>query len=61
MKKIIEESGMTLKEFSYFYEIPYNTVRQWYNEERKAPKYVINLLKAYIENNKQGTQLSLFP
>ena len=61
MKKIIEESGMTLREFSEYYEVPYNTIREWWNENRKCPNYVVKLFKAYIENQKQGSQISLFP
>ena len=61
MKKIIEQSGMTLKQFSEHYKIPYTTTRQWYKEERKAPQYVIDLMRYKIENEKRGTQISLFP
>ena len=45
MKNIIEKSGMTLKEFSIKFEIPYNTVSQWYRGERNAPKWVKNLIE----------------
>lgn len=56
MKKIIEQSGKTLKEFSEFYDIPYNTVRQWYNGERKPAPWI----KKLIEKTANGTQLSIF-
>lgn len=46
MKKLIEESGLSIKEFSEKYGIPYNTVRQWYNGARSAPDWLVNLLKA---------------
>lgn len=55
MKNIIEQSGMTLKKFAEFYEIPYNTVRQWYNEERCAPSWV----KKLIEKAANGKQLEI--
>lgn len=61
MQEIIKESGMTIREFSNHYEIPYNTVREWYNGNRKAPNWVIKIFKAYIEMKKQGQQLTLFP
>ena len=61
MQKFIQESGMSLKEFSYYYEIPYNTVREWYNGNRKAPKWVIKLFKENAELKSSGKQLSLFP
>jgi len=46
MRKLIEESGLSIKEFSEKYGIPYNTVRQWYNGARSAPDWLVNLLKA---------------
>lgn len=45
MKSIIDKSGMTLKEFSIKFEIPYNTVSQWYRGERNAPQWVKNLIE----------------
>lgn len=61
MKKFIEESGLSLREFSNHYEIPYNTVREWYNENRKAPNWVVKLFKDNAELKSSGKQLSLFP
>ena len=55
--KIYKEK--TLKEFSYYYEIPYNTVRQWKNEERKPPKWVYNLFKENMDLKTKGVQLSI--
>lgn len=52
MKKIEElrkELNMSLKEFSEYYEIPYNTVRQWEKGERTPPNYIIKLLNEKIE------------
>ena len=46
MKKLIEKSGLSIKEFSDKYGIPYNTVRQWYNGARSAPDWLVNLFKA---------------
>lgn len=46
MKQLIEESGLSIKEFSEKYGIPYNTVRQWHNGARSAPDWLVNLLKA---------------
>ena len=56
MKQIIEQSGKTIKEFAEFYEIPYNTVRQWYNGERSAPLWV----KSLIEKAENRKQISMF-
>lgn len=53
MKKLIKESGMTIRQFSEHYEIPYNTVRQWYNGTRQAPSWIRGL----IEKAASGIQL----
>lgn len=56
MKNVIEQSGKTLKEFSQYYGIPYNTVRQWYNGERKPAPWI----KGLIEKTANGKQLNIF-
>ena len=61
MQDLIKESGMSIKEFSEYYGIPYNTVREYYNGNRKAPEWVVKLMREKIEREKCGTQLSLFP
>ncbi len=61
MQEVIKNSGMTIKEFSKYYEIPYNTVRQWFNETRKAPNWLIKLFKENAELKSSGKQLSIFP
>lgn len=60
MKKIIKSLGMSIKEFSEYYDIPYNTVRQWWNGDRKPPKWVIKLLNKLIESKKNGEQIEMF-
>lgn len=60
MQEVIKKSNMTIKEFSNYYEIPYNTVREWFNGNRKAPNWVVKLFKENIELKKNGKQLSLF-
>lgn len=54
MKKIIEESGLKLKEFANLYNIPYNTVRQWYNEKRKCPEYIKSMILQIRELKSKG-------
>ena len=61
MQELIKQSGMTIRQFSEFYEIPYNTVRQWYNGQRQAPSWAVKLLAKDMERNKNGEQLTLFP
>lgn len=61
MQNLIKESGMTIREFSEYYGIPYNTVREYYNGNRKAADWVVKLMHEKIEREKCGSQLSLFP
>ena len=37
--------GMTQREFSEKFEIPYRTIQEWEGERRTPPKYVMNLLE----------------
>lgn len=54
MKNLINEMDMSIKEFAETFKIPYNTVRQWYNEERKPPIYIKEMIKKIIELKSQG-------
>ena len=56
MQELIKNSGLSIKEFSEKYEIPYNSVRQWYNGERKAPEYIKKLIEK-IGNTKKETTM----
>jgi DNA-binding transcriptional regulator YiaG len=60
MQEVIKNSNMTIKEFSNYYEIPYNTVREWYNGNRKAPNWVVKLFKENAKLKTNGKQLNLF-
>ncbi len=60
MQDLIKESGMTIREFSEYYDIPYNTVLQYYNGNRKAPNWVVKLFKENIKLKSKGEQLKLF-
>ena len=57
-KLIKEELNLTIKEFANLYEIPYNTVRQWYNGKRTAPQYIIKMIEKIIELESKGKQLN---
>lgn len=59
MKKIIESLGMNIKDFSKYYGIPYNTVRQWWNGDRTPPKWVTKILNESIELKKNGEQIAI--
>lgn len=58
MKKLIEELNLSIKEFAELYEIPYNTVRQWYNDTRQAPPYIKKMIEELIKLKTKGKQIS---
>ena len=60
IEKLRNSLSMTTKDFAEHFGIPYNTVRQWVNGERKAPEYVISMLQKLIECKTQGEQICLF-
>ena len=43
--ELLESSGMNMKQFSEYFNIPYRTVQNWKNEERKCPDYVMKLME----------------
>lgn len=60
MKNLIEKLNLSIKEFAELYEIPYNTVRQWYNGTRQAPPYIKKLIEEITELKSSGIQLNIF-
>lgn len=44
-KEILQLSGMTMKLFSDYFNIPYRTVQNWSSGERQPPEYVLELIK----------------
>ena len=48
-KELIESSGMNLKEFSEYFEIPYRTVQNWKLGKRECPEYLLKLMKYKLE------------
>lgn len=57
-KELLEELNLTIREFAETYDIPYNTVRQWYNGSRTAPPYIKKMIERMIELNAKGKQLN---
>lgn len=45
MKELINNHIRGIKGFAEEYGIPYNTVRQWANGTRNAPKWLVKLFK----------------
>ena len=51
-KEILEQSGMNMKQFSDYFEIPYRTVQDWKSGARICPDYLLNLMRYKLENEK---------
>lgn len=51
-KELKEASGMNIKQFSEYFNIPYKTVQKWNAEERHCSDYLINLMLYKLKNEK---------
>jgi len=49
-REILHNSGMNIKQFSEYFEIPYRTVQNWKSGSRKCPDYVLKLILYRLEN-----------
>ena len=47
--ELIEESGLSLTQFSAEYDIPYRTVQDWHSGRRVPPPYVVSLLRRALK------------
>lgn len=57
-KELLKISGMSMKQFSECFEIPYRTVQSWKIRERNCPDYVLDLIKFRLENDKNIQEVS---
>lgn len=55
-KQIREQSGMNIKQFSEYFNIPYRTVQNWDLGLRQCPDYVIELIVYKLNNEKEKRQ-----
>ena len=53
-KELRQLSGMTMMQFSKYFEIPYRTVQDWEYEKRKCPEYLLKLMKYKLDKEKEG-------
>lgn len=54
IKKIRLSTGMTQKEFAEYFSIPQKTIENWEQGARKAPDYVIELIKYKLEKENKA-------
>lgn len=52
-KVLYEDYGMTTKEISEYFEIPYRTVQSWKLGNRKCPIYLLKLMLYKLEKEKR--------
>ena len=51
-KELREASGMNMKQFSDYFNIPYRTIQNWDSERRQCPKYLLELMEYKLDNEK---------
>lgn len=52
IKQLRQQAGMKIKAFSEYFEIPYRTVHNWDNGQRKCPEYLIKLMEYKLNSEK---------
>ena len=50
--KLKEKSGLGLKDFAAYFDIPYRTMQDWYYGKRKMPEYLLRLMYYKMETEK---------
>ena len=56
-KEIRQASGMNLKQFSEYFEIPYSTIQNWEGGHRQCPEYLLKLMEYRLKNESKDTHL----
>ena len=54
-KEIRQASGMNLKQFSEYFEIPYSTIQNWEGGHRQCPEYLLKLMEYRLKNESKDT------
>lgn len=44
IKELRDQTGMNMKRFAEYFNIPYRTVQDWEYEKRKCPDYLLDLM-----------------
>jgi len=48
-REVLKNSGMNLRQFCEYFEIPYRTLQGWKGDERKCPEYLPGLLEYKLQ------------
>lgn len=57
-KKLREQSGMNLTEFSQYFNIPYRTLQHWEHGTRKCPDYLLKLIEYKLIKEKKYYEIA---
>ena len=49
IKELRQAAGMSRKEFSEYFNIPYRTIEDWEAGKRKCPAYLVELIEWKLE------------
>ena len=49
-KELRTSTGMNIKEFSEYFNIPYRTMQNWESERRQCPEYLLELMQYKLLN-----------
>ena len=49
-----EKSGLSLKDFAAYFDIPYRTMQDWYYGKRKMPDYLLRLMYYKAETEERN-------
>lgn len=52
-KNLLEKSGMSMKQFSEHFDIPYRTIQGWKSGERKCQEYLLKLMAYKLEKESE--------
>lgn len=52
-KELRQQTGMNLKQFSEYFDIPYRTIQNWEAGIRQCPEYLLKLMQYKLENEKK--------
>lgn len=55
-KELREQSGMNMKQFAAYFEIPYRTVQNWEAGVNKCPDYLLKLMKFKLDHDRMESE-----
>lgn len=53
-KNLRQSSGMNLKQFSEYFEIPYSTLQKWEGGHNQCPPYLLKLMEYKLKKEQKN-------